>query len=38
MANVHERAELLRKRFNYLGKNVELYISSVRNGPYLIRK
>lgn len=36
MANVHERAELLRKRFNYL--DVELYISSVRNGPYLIRK
>lgn len=34
VANGHERAELLRNRFYFLGKNVELYTSLIGNEPY----
>jgi len=32
----HERAEMLRDKFYYLGKNVELYTTDIGNEPYLI--
>ena len=35
-ASAHERAELMRNQFYFLGKNVELYTLSFGTEPYLI--
>lgn len=35
-ASAHEKAELLRNKFFYLGKNVELYTTHIGTEPYLI--
>ena len=36
LASIHKRSELMRNKFYYCGKNIELYTTNFGTEPYLI--